>query len=119
MLHFFFFFKLSLPQPFTDFQISYKEILLYLLKMQSGFWGSQGRWDTKARIVLSGTWPETWLGFWTCSLLSGPAGIPPASLVQIQGRQPPSWIMLGMLAGPCQVWVSRWPQAWAPGGPCQ
>lgn len=37
------------------------------------------------------------LGFRICSLLSGLAVVPSPYLVQIQGCQPPSWIMLGML----------------------
>lgn len=51
----------------------------------------------------------------TCSLLSGLAGGPAPSLAQIQGCHPPSWIMPGVLAGPCQVSVSRWHQARARG----
>lgn len=40
---------------------------------------------------------------------------PTLFLGQVQGCQTPSWTLLGMLAGPCQVWVSRWHQAWALG----
>ena len=49
-------FLLCLPPSLSRFHSTYSRV-------QTSCWGSQSRWDTKARTELWGTWPETRPGF--------------------------------------------------------